>query len=108
MTDETLISVLYANDLNKTLELMKVYKDYLLNGIPYEDLLFMMDYDYKVYLEKQSKKKQINTSDDSNIFKLNQIEQDSSNIESEKDALCKYKALKLAQDLIFEDKKALF
>ena len=84
MNKKALLELLNSNDFRKTLKYMRRYQAYMRNGISYDELHQMMEYDYRVFLESKLKKG----------FKKDV----STNITSREDAKCKFKALTLARD----------
>ena len=102
MNDETLLNLLYSKNLKKTLKLMKDYEKVLKEGTRYNEMLSMMEYDYKIFLEKQKKLEELDLTKENAIFKKNEIENTQTNITSNEDALCKLKALSLANSNLYE------
>ena len=102
MSEETLLEILYAKNLKKTLKLMREYEQILKSGVTYEQMLDMMTYDYELYRSKEKKLSSIDITDTNAIFKKNEIESIQTNIESKEDALCKIKALSLAKANLYE------
>ena len=97
MRQDILLDLIYDKNFKKTLTYMRRYKAYLQNGITYENLYNILSYDYKIYLMKNMK-----TKNEKNIFILNEITNISTNIISHEDAMCKFKALTLARDIVYE------
>lgn len=97
MNKKTLLEILYAKHFKKTLTYMRRYEAYMKNNISYEELYQMMEYDYKIFLETKLKKDMIDITSENAIFKLNELNNISTNITSIDDAICKFKALSLAK-----------
>ena len=86
----------------KNFELILKYKSeyeaLIKNGISYDELRSFMEADYQVFLKKQEKIKSIDPFDEDAGYRLYDAEYISTDIKSESDALCKYKALQLVKD----------
>ena len=102
MNKESLLELLYAKNFKMTLKYMRRYEAYMRMGMTYHQLKQMMEYDYKVYLEVIEKRNNIDITSKNAVIKLNELENISTNIESQEDALCKFKALALANENINE------
>jgi len=102
MTKDSLIELLYSKNLKNTLRHMRHYERLLKNGISYDEIRLFMELDYEIFLKKQEMIKSINLLDENAIYELNDIENIQTNIESNEDAICKFKALHLANDNILE------
>ena len=92
-------------ELNKKyFELILKYKkeyDLLIKkGISYEQLRSFIETDYNIFLKKQEKIKSIDPFDEDAGYRLYDAEQITTDIKSESDAICKYKALQLVKDNI--------
>ena len=103
MRKESLLELLYSKNLKKTLKYMRRYEAYMRNGISYEELYMIMEYDYKLYLETHAKKNMLNILTPDAIFRYNELCNISTNITSNDDAMCKIKALSLAKENIDEE-----
>ena len=102
MSEETLLELLYAKSLKKTLKFMKEYEEEMKKGTSYEKLLEIMEYDYNVFLQKEEKLNSVDITLPDAIFKINEIQNIQTNIESQEDALCKIKALSIANSDFYE------
>ena len=103
MKKETLLELLNSENFKATLHYMRVYENMLRSGISYEDLQKMMDYDYEIYLSKINMIKNIDITEENAVYRLNEISSIQTNIKSNEDALCKSKALLLANDNIYNE-----
>ena len=103
MKKQTLLELLYAKNFKMTLRYMRLYEAYMRNGISYDQLYNIMEHDYKVYLEKQKQKEEIDITSENAILRLNELDNISTNITSDEDAICKFKALSLANENLNED-----
>ena len=102
MNKESLLELLYAKNFKMTLNYMRRYEAYMRMGMTYDQLKQMMEYDYKVYLETQAEKEAVDITSENAIIKLHELDNVSTNITSHDDALCKFKALALANENIDE------
>ena len=103
MNRKILFELLYAKNFKKTLFYMRRYEAYMRNGISYDKLHQMMEYDYKVYLETKLKKDNIDMKSKYAISKLEELSNITTNITSTDDAICKFKALKFAYSKLNEE-----
>ncbi|MBQ9023771.1 MAG: hypothetical protein IJ105_00960 [Bacilli bacterium] len=105
MNKKNILELLFAKDWKKTLKYIKKYETYMRNGISYEQLRNIMQYDYKVFLEKEFKKDIIDLTKESAIYQIIELDNIYTNIKSRDDATCKFKSLTLAKENIDEEIK---
>ena len=103
MNKKSLLELLYDKNFRLTLKYMRRYSSYMRNGIDPDLLSQILEYDYELYIEKQYKKRMVDITSSNAVYKLNEIENISTNIQSTEDALCKFKALSLAKENLFEE-----
>lgn len=96
MNNDILLQILYAKNYKNTLKYLRQYEKLMKNGVSYEQLLQLMEYDYEVFLKKENKKDEVDITSPNAVFEINEINNISTNIESKEDAICKFKALSLA------------
>ena len=80
------------------LKYKKEYESLIENGLSYEQLRLLIETDYKVFLRKQEKINQIDLFADDAGYQLYDAQCITTDIKSESDAYCKYKALQLVKD----------
>lgn len=80
-------------------KLKEKYKELLINGISYEDLKSIMEYDYYVF---QSKERAILECENESEIEINMIGAIPTNIKSQEDAYYKFEALKKAYNELYQ------
>lgn len=103
MREENFNELVYS-DVDKITKLVKEYKRILESGITYEQLVDMLMLDKAIFQKKQVELEGMMLKKDSNPFKVNEIENISTNITSIKDSKEKELSLRIANDLLYEEK----
>ena len=96
LTNKRLFYIGNLKAKEKMLYYAKKYELYLKDGISYNQLIMMLDYDYRLFLKTKENK---NNSNDE--FEYNELCNISTNIESNSDAICKMQALILARKNLY-------
>ena len=103
MTEENFNQLIY-NDINKITKLIREYQKILESGITYEQLVDMLMLDKAIFQKKQVELEGMALKEENDPFRINEIENISTNITSIKDSKEKELSLRIANDLLYEEK----
>lgn len=103
MREDNFNELVYS-DVDKITKLVKEYKKILESGITYEQLIDMYMLDKEIFQRNQMELESMMLKKEKDPFKINEIESINTNITSIKDSKEKELSLRIANDLLYEEK----
>lgn len=103
MREDNFNELVYS-DIDKISKLVRRYKKILESGITYEQLIDMYMLDKEVFQRKQVELEGIMLKGNNDPFRINEIESIRTDITSVKDSKEKGLSLRLANDLLYDEK----